>query len=230
MEASYTESEQHLSVVGQDLEEMPASLAQQYGDKAKRLDLSYNRIRDLSALGSFLSLDSLVLDYNNIEDDPVLPSIPSLRTLSLNSNNIENLEVFLPLVSKAFPSLTFLSLLKNPACPNELTGKDQDDYRRYRIFVVFRIPTLKFLDSSPVTDWERNEAKRVGHLTGIVVRPKEEAYKQTPEPDPEAENIKALPDELRSLEKTGGASFTKTKYVYVGRQSEGNRFILNEDL
>jgi hypothetical protein len=45
MEASYTESEQHLSVVGQDLEEMPSSLAQQYGDKAKRLDLSYNRIR-----------------------------------------------------------------------------------------------------------------------------------------------------------------------------------------
>ncbi len=79
--------------------------------------------------------------------------------------------------------------------------------------MVFRIPTLKFLDSSPVTEWERNEAKRVGHLTGIVVRPKEEAYKQTPEPDPEAENIKALPDELRSLEKTGGASFTKTKYV-----------------
>lgn len=45
---------------------------------------------------------------------------------------ITNLEVFLPLVSKAFPNLTFLSLLKNPACPNELTGKDQDDYRRYR--------------------------------------------------------------------------------------------------
>ena len=83
--------------------------------------------------------------------------------------------------------------------------------------MVFRIPTLKFLDSSPVTEWERNEAKRVGHLTGIVVRPKEEAYKQTPEPDPEAENIKALPDELRSLEKTGGASFTKTKYVRATR-------------
>jgi hypothetical protein len=83
--------------------------------------------------------------------------------------------------------------------------------------VVFRIPTLKFLDSSPVTEWERNEAKRVGHLTGIVVRPKEEAYKQTPEPDPEAENIKALPAELRSLGKTGGASFTKTKYVRATR-------------
>jgi Leucine-rich repeat (LRR) protein len=47
--------------------------------------------RDLSALGSFSSLDSLVLDYNNIEDDPVLPSIPSLRTLSLNSNNVRAL-------------------------------------------------------------------------------------------------------------------------------------------
>jgi hypothetical protein len=79
--------------------------------------------------------------------------------------------------------------------------------------VVFRLPTLKFLDSSPVTDWERNEAKRVGHMTGVVVRPKEEAYNQAPEADPDADNIKALPDEFRSLEKTGGASFTKTKYV-----------------
>lgn len=55
-----------------------------------------------------------------------------LVCIRLVHEQITNLEVFLPLVSKAFPSLTFLSLLKNPACPNELTGKDQDDYRRYR--------------------------------------------------------------------------------------------------
>ncbi len=82
-----------------------------------------------------------------------------------------------------------------------------------RIFVIFRLPNLKFLDSTPVTDWERNEAKRVGHMTGVVVRPSEEAYKQAPEADPESESIKALPDDLRPLDKTGGASFTKTKYV-----------------
>jgi len=230
MEATFTENEEHLSVVGQDLEALPSALAQQYGSKAKRLDLSYNSIRDLSALGSFVSLDSLVLDYNNVEDTLELPSLPSLRTLSLNSNNISDLEKFLPRVAAAFPHLTFLSLLKNPGCPNELTGKDQDDYRRYRIFVIYRLPNLKFLDSSPVTEWERNEAKRVGHMTGVVIRPNEDAYKQPSETDPELANIKALPEDLRPLDKPGGVSFTKTKYVYVGRQSEGNRFILNEHL
>jgi hypothetical protein len=96
--------------------------------------------------------------------------------------------------------------------------------------VVFNVPKLNFLDSSPVTEWERNEAKRVGKIVGQVARPAEEQYKKEVQPDPELESIKALPSDLRSVERPGGASFGVSKYVYYGRQSEGNRFILNSDL
>ncbi len=35
-------------------------------------------------------------------------------------------------ITKAFSNITYLSMLKNPACPNFFTGKDFDDYKRYR--------------------------------------------------------------------------------------------------
>jgi hypothetical protein len=46
-------------------------------------------------------------------------------------------------------------MMKNPACPNYFTGKDSDDYRRYRQFVLARLSKLKFLDASAVTASER---------------------------------------------------------------------------
>lgn len=230
MQANYIENQQHLLVVSQDLTEIPASLGEEYGNRTKRLDLSYNQLSRTQNLEKFTVLDSLILDYNSIEGDPGFPTINSLRTLSLNSNNITDLHSILPAIGRAFPNLTFLSMLKNPACPNFFMGKDQEEYQRYRIFVVFNVPKLNFLDSSPVTEWERNEAKRVGKIVGQVARPAEEQYKKEVQPDPELESIKALPSDLRSVERPGGASFGVSKYVYYGRQSEGNRFILNSDL
>lgn len=35
-------------------------------------------------------------------------------------------------VEYSFPNLRYLSMLKNPACPNYFVGKDFDDYKRYR--------------------------------------------------------------------------------------------------
>lgn len=49
------------------------------------------------------------------------------------------------------PSPSFLSLLGNAACPNELMRKEEEDYQRYRYLVLFHLPNLKFLDSRPVT-------------------------------------------------------------------------------
>jgi hypothetical protein len=123
------------------------------------LVLDYNNIEDDPVLPSMPSLRTLSLNSNNVRNHFLFITLHSFslslyhslslllacvrtRAALLFSHiildslimwvQIENLEVFLPLVSKAFPNLTFLSLLKNPACPNELTGKDQDDYRRYR--------------------------------------------------------------------------------------------------
>eukprot|EP01089_Gocevia_fonbrunei_P000068 TRINITY_DN10046_c0_g1_i3.p1 TRINITY_DN10046_c0_g1~~TRINITY_DN10046_c0_g1_i3.p1 ORF type:complete len:148 (-),score=33.05 TRINITY_DN10046_c0_g1_i3:23-466(-) len=139
------------------------------------------------------------------------------------------LEPFLNSISSAFPNLTYLSLLKNPSCPNYFTGKDQEDYQRYRYFVLYKLPNLKYLDSSPVGEKEKQEAKRVGKFVGVVARPKEDEYKKPAEVDND-DSIRALPADLRPTDKPGGANFGVSRYVYYGRQSEGNRFIRDEML
>jgi len=180
-------------------------------------------------LDKFVVLDSLVLDCNAVSADHKFPSLPTLKTLSLNNNNVTDLDKFLANVEAAYPNLTYLSLLKNPCCPNYFTGKDHNDYQRYRCYVIYRLHKLRFLDSSPVTATERQEALRVGKFSGTVIRPDEAQYQQKFE-DEEYAKIRALPEDLRPVEAPGGASFGTSKYVYYGRQSEGNRFILNEDL
>ncbi len=84
-------------------------------------------------------------------DDAVFPNLPNLHTLTLNKNNIETLEELLTKLKRSCPKITYLSLLFNGACPNELVGKDEEDYQRYRYLVLFSFPNLKFLDSKAVT-------------------------------------------------------------------------------
>ncbi len=50
-----------------------------------------------------------------------------------------------------YGKLTYLSLLGNSACPNELVAKDEEDYQRYRYYVIHSLPNIRFLDSRPVT-------------------------------------------------------------------------------
>ena len=87
----------------------------------------------------------------SLGDDMIIPSIPHLHTLTLNKNKIGDLEGFLTQVKNSCPRLSYLSLLFNAACPNELVGKDDEDYRRYRYLVLNALPNLKFLDSNAVT-------------------------------------------------------------------------------
>jgi leucine-rich melanocyte differentiation-associated protein len=95
----------------------------------------------------------------------------------------------------------------------------------FRYFVLHKIPKLKFLDATPVSDAERVEAKRVGHLQQVA-RPDPEQYKKTSSTKIEFE---ALPADLRAPGEAR-ASLGISRYVYQGRQSEGNRFIVDSDL
>ena len=116
-------------------------------------------------MGGFPQLESLVADSNEVHEAGLEDVVrPQLTTLSVNGNQIADLAVFLADVGRAFPALTFLSMLKNPCCPNFFTGKDQEDYRRYRLYVISVLPGLRFLDSTRVTDEERAEAERVGRF------------------------------------------------------------------
>jgi len=91
---------------------------------------------------------------------------------------------------------------------------------------------LKFLDSSPVNEQERREAARVGPYM-ITAKPDESQYKPNKEnsiPGKETiEGLPMLPNDLQP-EGKGSARFGISSYVYYGKHSEGNRFIVNEDL
>jgi len=182
-------------------------------------------VPQVDGLEHFIHLKDLVLDYNQITSRVRLPRFSSLSTLCVNSNNISDLKEWMD-VLQSISTLRYLSMLKNPACPNFFVGKDQDDYQRYRYYVVHRLPHLTHLDSTPVTEAERKEAQRVGHLMlpakPVIVQP-------SPPPTQDDQQYEALPADL-TAPGVGSASFGKSRYTYHGKQSEGNRFILNSDL
>uniref|UniRef100_A0A8B9MZC0 Leucine rich melanocyte differentiation associated n=1 Tax=Accipiter nisus TaxID=211598 RepID=A0A8B9MZC0_9AVES len=87
--------------------------------------------------------------------------------------NIEGVSCFFFLLdhlAEVVPSLQYLSLLGNMACPNELVckEKDEDDYQRYRYFVLHKLTNLKFLDTRKVTRREREEALVRGAFMKVV--------------------------------------------------------------
>jgi len=216
-----------LSLVGMDLQTLPTNLGEQYGNTIKHLDVSFNRLSVLNDLNNFKRLISIVADNNTVDGIQQFPRLESVKTFSVNNNHIADLKLFLDSVQEAFPNLRFLSMLKNPACPNYFTGKDSDDYQRYRYYVLFRLRQLKFLDSTPVTDQERSEAIRVGSFA-LPARPDPAQYRR-PASAPVPDELPELSQELKK-EGQAKASFGVSNYVYYGRQSEGNRFIVNEDL
>uniref|UniRef100_A0A6I8PB96 Leucine-rich melanocyte differentiation-associated protein n=1 Tax=Ornithorhynchus anatinus TaxID=9258 RepID=A0A6I8PB96_ORNAN len=126
--------------------------------------------RSLEGLSAFRSLEELILDNNLLGNDLVLPGLPRLHTLTLNKNQITELENLLDHLAEVTPSLEYLSLLGNVACPNELVSldKDEDDYKRYRCFVLHKLPNLKFLDAQKVTRIEREEALARGAFMKVL--------------------------------------------------------------
>uniref|UniRef100_A0A8I5NE84 Leucine-rich melanocyte differentiation-associated protein n=1 Tax=Papio anubis TaxID=9555 RepID=A0A8I5NE84_PAPAN len=126
--------------------------------------------RSLEGLSAFRSLEELILDNNQLGDDLVLPELPRLHTLTLNKNRITDLEYLLDHLAEVTPALEYVSLLGNVACPNELVSleKDEEDYKRYRCFVLYKLPNLKFLDAQKVTRQEREEALVRGAFMKVV--------------------------------------------------------------
>ncbi|XP_070083897.1 leucine-rich melanocyte differentiation-associated protein isoform X2 [Equus przewalskii] len=159
-----------VSYIGQDCREIPEHLGRDCGHFAKRLDLSFNLLRSLEGLSAFESLEELILDNNLLGNDLVLPGLPRLHTLTLNKNQITDLECLLDHLAEVTPALEYLSLLGNVACPNELISleKDEEDYKRYRCFVLHKLPNLKFLDARKVTKQEREEALVRGAFMKVV--------------------------------------------------------------
>ncbi|XP_069096897.1 leucine-rich melanocyte differentiation-associated protein isoform X1 [Pleurodeles waltl] len=182
-----------VSYISQDSSVIPEFLGQKYGNCAKRLDLSFNQLRyvlfssisycltitvvgcdacerSLHGLEKFEILEELILDNNLLSNELRLPSLPHLHTLTLNKNQISDLEDLLQHLTEVTPNLQYLSLLGNQACPNELVSldKDEDDYQRYRYFVLHKLTCLKFLDTRQVTKRELEEAVARGTFMKVM--------------------------------------------------------------
>ncbi|KAL9133922.1 MAG: hypothetical protein Q9175_004899 [Cornicularia normoerica] len=106
---------------------------------------------DITALSNFpLSprLRTLLLARNRVNSiQPTLAnSLPNLTTLILTSNHFAELADLD--VLRHFPRLTHLSLLENPVTRRE----------NYRYWLIWRCPTVRFLDYQKVKDVEREKA------------------------------------------------------------------------
>ena len=167
-------SKGQISIVGQEISNLPAYIGEKYGSDTTILDLSHNQLIKIENLEKFTKLASLISDSNFLCSEQPFPLIPTMTTLCVNDNDIKEIDVFLNIVKNSFPNLTYLSMLKNPSCPNYFIGKDQEDYQRYRYYVLYHLQKLKFLDSSPVTEEEKKEALRVGAFMKVS-RPQEQS-------------------------------------------------------
>ncbi|XP_018413660.1 PREDICTED: leucine-rich repeat-containing protein C10orf11 homolog [Nanorana parkeri] len=216
-----------VSYIGKDCTEIPGFLACKYGSFAKRLDLSFNLLQSLDGLEGFHCLEELILDNNQLGNHVCFPLLQFLHTLTANKNQLTELDYFLDSLSASAPSLEYLSLLGNQACPNELvsTEKDEDDYQRYRYFVLNKLPNLKFLDTRKVTNKEREVASSRGAFMKVV-KPKENKQDYSGSPNMP---YTPLPPVSRDPANHRGVA-GKCRYIYYGKHSEGNRFIRDDQL
>ncbi|KAM7217072.1 Leucine-rich repeat domain containing protein [Rhypophila decipiens] len=128
------------------------------------IDLTDNDIHVLGNIPLSPRLTTLLLARNKIATiQPTLPmAIPSLKNVNLTSNQLAELSDLD--VLGEFPRLTHLTMIDNPVTKKE----------HYRLWVIWRCPTVRFFDFKKVKDSERTEAKE---LFGTAENPTELAQK-----------------------------------------------------
>ncbi|KAI9809195.1 MAG: U2 snRNP complex subunit [Sarcosagium campestre] len=122
------------------------------------IDFTDNDIQILSNFPLSPRLHTLLLARNRVSNiQPSLAqSIPNLSTLVLTGNNVSELADLEPL--RTLRSLTHLVLMENPVARKE----------HYRLYLIWRLPSVRFLDYRKVKDAERSKATS---LFGTVAEP-----------------------------------------------------------
>ncbi|PYI20525.1 small nuclear ribonucleo protein U2, A [Aspergillus violaceofuscus CBS 115571] len=112
------------------------------------IDLTDNDITTLGNFPFFPRLHTLLLARNRIKQiQPTLAaSVPNLTAVNLTANAVAELADLDPL--RGLTGLTHLVVLENPVTRKE----------HYRHYLVWRIPSLRFLDYQKVKDAEREKA------------------------------------------------------------------------
>ncbi|GAA6098348.1 centriolin isoform X4 [Tachysurus ichikawai] len=119
----------------------------------RELHLYNNRIRKIEGLEQMANLQILNLANNSIEHVPLWmgKKLRSLQKLNLQKNKIFSLHELAKL--KHLKSLTELMLAENPV----------SDLPHYRLFIVFHLRSLQFLDGQPISEQEREKAHQRFH-------------------------------------------------------------------
>ena len=194
--------------------------------------------RSSANFASFTALDTLVLDNNELSTATLasFPSMASVTTLWLNNNLLADLEETVDAVCAAFPSVSFLSMMENPLNPGPFVMGLEKNYERYRMYIIHKLPGLKMLDATPVTATELVKAQKVGHLQlvrkvaaprgggGGAPRPVDAAAKAADDA-----RTRQIDPRTRKLRKPTALLGIRENH-YDGRQSEGNRFITDDNL
>ncbi|KAL3993820.1 putative U2 small nuclear ribonucleoprotein A' [Acanthocheilonema viteae] len=117
-------------------------------DQFDTIDLTDNDIRKLENIPLLRRLSTLLMHNNRVQQ--IMPNIgealPSLKTLALTNNNLCELDDIDPLAT--CPKLEYLTLIGNP-----VTHKPQ-----YRLYVIYKVPSVRVLDFKRVRLAERKQA------------------------------------------------------------------------
>ncbi len=220
-----------------ELERVPEDISLACAATTTLLNLTENAISSSEGLERFTKLETLILDKNNLEGLAWCCPLPSLKTLYFNNNNVSDVDKFVSDVARLFPALEYLSMMRNPCCPEFFTitdGSHQEDYRRHREYVLFRLPGLQFLDATDVTAEEVATASRRGSYLGKKARPTPK--KKTTDQDA-ARIAQQAYEAAKKKSPTAAAGRTPSSFLGVGHEerydgsaSEGNRFITDDDL
>eukprot|EP00041_Stephanoeca_diplocostata_P034707 m.1197299 g.1197299 ORF g.1197299 m.1197299 type:complete len:571 (-) comp24566_c0_seq9:2051-3763(-) len=141
-----------------DIQDVPECVQRGYHTCARILDISFNKFSHLDSVSPFEYLEELIVDNNNIQSPFRISPLKHLRGLSLNNNNITDMADLVKSLQTC-PKLRFLSLLRNPICPDLANGITREaEYDLYRSFLIVELPRLRVLDSQVVTGKERRVA------------------------------------------------------------------------
>jgi len=233
MEGKEGKEKTELNLSGKGLEELPKEVVDKFGADIKKIDLTENKIKTGTNFDGLKKLEVLVLDKNEFQEFKNWPSMPTVHTLWLNNNKVSEISTFMDSIVTSFPNLTYLSMLMNPAVPNiYFSDGEFEAYMRYRYYVIYRLKKLAFLDATPVTAEERQEAEKRGKFMKVA-KPKSlggAAAAAASSADEEKSSVAPRREEAIEHKPKVSSFLAKGKARYDGSNSEGNRFIMNDDL
>ncbi|XP_059621139.1 uncharacterized protein LOC132264828 [Phlebotomus argentipes] len=141
-----------LTLSYEELTNVNTDYARFLGPRTHALDLTGNDLTDLSFLGYFTKLHTLVLDGNTHMFIRTLPHINGLSTFWANNCNIQNYPEFIAVLADRFPNLKFLCILNNPGVPSYISRSRFYSIILYRNFVINRFALIQHLDDCRVME------------------------------------------------------------------------------